>query len=189
MKKILSVVLLAAIATSSNAMQSVKNFGTASVNAVKNHKVETVVTAASLTVIAAGLFDYYKNDAKVMKAALRIAKAYGIVIKDKTISAYDKVRELVENHPVIAISALTGAATLIAGGADLALRRERSVPAIGYKATKAGLETAGNFVKKETVAAGTFVTEKSKAAKDFTVNTSVKAYNKLFKKAEGQKVN
>jgi hypothetical protein len=110
-----------------------------------------------------------------MKAALRIAKQSGIVIKDKTVSYSERVWELVKNHPVIAISALSGAALIIAEGLDIKKHGyDKSVLGTSCKATK------------------TFVVDTSKAVIDpekngwkTTKEFSSEKWNKLSEKAKG----
>jgi hypothetical protein len=215
MKKILSVILLATMVASVDAARKKpvpgkktvspektvspkktvppKSTTNAVVAHLENNWGKYAAGTAGLTLVAAILYDCYKNDAKVMKAALRIAKKSGIVIKDKTVSASQKVWALVENHPVIAISALTGAALIIAEGLDIKKHGyDKSVLGTSLNATKNGLESAGTFVKDETVAAKTVVVNASKVVIDpekngwkATKDFSSEKWNKLSEKAKG----
>ena len=172
MKKIMSFVLLATFATSGNAMSTVKSVANATVNTVKEHKVLTAAALTSTAAIAAGLFDYYKNDAKVMKTTVRIAKEYANIVFDKTKSATEKVAYLVKRNPVLAISAMLGAAAIT----DAVFRGKKSVP-----------YTAGAYVADKTVAAYDATGQAVKTAKDFTVEKTVQAKDFTVEKAGNAK--
>ena len=89
--------------------------GTTIVSTVKEHPGLTTAALTSTAVIAAALYDYYKNNAKVMKTTVRIAKEFANIVFDKTKSAAEKVAYLVKRNPVLAISAMLGAATITTG--------------------------------------------------------------------------
>ncbi|KKP24889.1 MAG: hypothetical protein SZ59_C0001G0207 [candidate division TM6 bacterium GW2011_GWF2_28_16] len=185
MKKILSVVLLATMVASVNAEMQTPKVETTEKNAVvahlENNWGKYAAGTAGLTIIAAGLFDYYKNDAKVMNAFFAITKDYFFTIKNNP--STKKVLALCKKHPVIVISALTGAALIVAEGLDINKNGyDKSVLGTSLKATE-------TFVVDTSKAAIDPEKNGWKATKDFSSKNwnklSEKMHNISFKKKEG----
>lgn len=124
MKKIIPLVLAITILAPANAeniltrsLNKIKPVTTTAKDHINENKIKYIAgTTTTVALTAAGLYDYYYNDAKVMNAAAKIATKYSHIAFDKSRTGAEKLALLVQKNPVIAISAISGAAVLTTAG-------------------------------------------------------------------------
>lgn len=166
MKKIMSLVLATAVLTSANAenlatksWNNIKSAGTATKTHVSSNKGKYIAGTTSVALTAAALYDYYYNDAKVMNAAAKIATKYSVIGLNKTITNAEKLAVLVKENPVVAISAISGAAVLTGAGIyttkDLAKGEESKIRTAGNKIIDAK-DTVKDYSSKKLAAVKNF---------------------------------
>ncbi len=127
-KIILHLVLATTIITTVNAEKTTstipdllkKRYNTIAKD-ISQHKIKY---ASEAIIIAAALYDYYANNADVMRNAAAIAEKYAKIGFDKTKTSAQKLAELVKEKPVLAMSAISGAALIT--GSGIYLHRENN---------------------------------------------------------------
>lgn len=127
----MSLLLATIISTSMNAQEtknshldSLKNWGESVAQNISENKVKYATTTI---ITAAILYDYYANNADVMRNAAAIAEKYSKIGFNKTTTSAQKLAVLVKENPVVAISAISGAVVISGSGIYLYKKKNAKI--------------------------------------------------------------